>query len=86
TAKTKTSTSELESSIPSPKLESWADKDSKIPRSILLKGYSNWTEGYISTMLKVDLSSESPYIQDTHCTCKAGLGHCNQVVAVPQSC
>ncbi len=28
-------------------MESWADEGSKIPRSILLKGYSNWVEGYI---------------------------------------
>jgi len=32
--------------------------------------------------LQVDLSSESPYIQDTHCTCKAVLGHCNHLLGL----
>lgn len=33
-------------------------------------------------MLQLGLSSENPYIQDTHCTCKAGLGHCNHLLGL----
>ena len=28
-------------------VEKWASKDCNIPRAVLLKGYSNWVEGYI---------------------------------------
>ncbi|KAG5275576.1 hypothetical protein AALO_G00121920 [Alosa alosa] len=29
-------------------VEKWADEGNRIPRSVLLKGYSNWIEGYIT--------------------------------------
>ena len=28
-------------------VEKWANNDCKIPRAVLLKGYSNWIEGYV---------------------------------------
>lgn len=28
-------------------VEQWANMDGNIPRAVLLKGYSNWVEGYI---------------------------------------
>lgn len=33
-------------------------------------------------MLKVELASENPFIRYTHCTCKAGLGHCNHLLGL----
>lgn len=33
-------------------------------------------------MLQVELSSENPFIRDTQCTCKAGLGHCNHLLGL----
>ncbi len=29
-------------------VEKWADEGCRIPRAVLLKGYSNWIEGYVT--------------------------------------
>lgn len=43
-------------------VEKWAEDGCRIPRAVLLKGYSNWIEGYITDIEGIGNTIEMRYV------------------------